>query len=212
MAGSGPGRVTHVAVVEARAVVREGLRTVIDAQPDLAVVADSATVGDARRLDAGPDVVVTDITVADRAYDELFGTLRCCFGRASILVFTPVDNPAEVRAVLSAGASGYLLESAAPGELVDGIRTVANGDGYLQPSLGVELARFHVDLEAKLRLSSSEEQVLRLLALGHTNKEIAQQCSVSLRTAESLRAHIQRKVDRRGRVELMEYAREVGLL
>lgn len=205
-------RAVEVLIVDGREVMREGLHALIDRQPDLVVVAQAATVRDVEGLAVRPDVIVTDIDLPDAKYGDVVTGLRGFFEQSSILVFTPVGHPAEVQSVLAAGANGYVLETAPAADLLDGIRAVAGGESYLQPSLGVELARLHQPLDPTLALSATEQHVLRLLALGHTNAEVARLCNVSLRTAESLRAHIQRKLDRRTRAELVEYAREIGLV
>jgi two-component system response regulator NreC len=114
--------------------------------------------------------------------------------------------------VLGAGAKGYLLETASTDEVLTGIRAVAGGETYLQPSLGVDLAQLHQARDATVDLLPLEEQVLRLLALGHTNTEVARLCNMSLRSAESYRAQVQRKLGRRTRAELVAYAREHGLI
>ncbi len=205
-------RAVDVMLVDGRAVVREGLFSVIDHESYLVVVAQAASVRDAGNLDVEPDVIVTDIDLTDAKHDEVISGLREFFQQSSILVFTPIDDPVEVQSVLAAGARGYVLETAPTAELLAGIRAVAGGETYLQPSLGVELARLRQPRDPAAGLSSREEQVLRLLALGHTNLEVARLCRVSLRTVESHRAHIQRKLERRTRAELVEYAREIGLI
>src|SRR5689334_7451137 len=101
-------------LVDARAIVREGLRSVIDRQPDLEVVAQAATVRDAASLGVTPRVIVTDIDLPDAKHGEVISRLRGFFQQSSILVFTPIARPAEVQSVLDAGAHGYLLESAPP--------------------------------------------------------------------------------------------------
>jgi DNA-binding NarL/FixJ family response regulator len=191
--------------------MRRGLRVVIDQEPGLVVLAEAATVSDARALDVTPDVIVTDIDLADATSGDVIVGLHEFAPTSSILVFTPIGAPAEVQSVLAAGAKGYLLESAETAELIAGIRAVAAGETYLQPALGVALARSHRPL-ATLGLSLQEEHVLRLLVLGHTNVAIAQLCNMSLRTAEAHRAQIQRKLDRHTRAELVEYARANGLV
>jgi two-component system response regulator NreC len=105
-----------------------------------------------------------------------------------------------------------LLKTAATTELIVGIRAVADGETYLQPSLGVELARWHRPRDTTLGLSPKEEQVLRLLSFGNTNAEVARICAVSLRTVEAHRARIQQKLGLRTRAELVQYARELGIL
>ena len=202
-----------VMLVDGRTVVREGLRAVIEPEPDLVVVAEAETVRDAGTFDVTPDVIVTDIDLPDAKSSDVISALRRYFQRSSILVFTPIGHPAEVQSVLAAGANGYLLETASTDDILTGIRAVAGGETYLQPSLGVDLARLHQAREATtLELSPLEEQVLRLLALGHTNTEVARLCNISLRSAESYRAQVQRKLGRRTRAELVAYAREHGLI
>ena len=199
-------------LVDGRAVVREGLLSVIQPQPDLVVVAQAATVRDAGSLDVTPHVIVTDIDLPDAKYGDVVSALRGFFRESSILVFTPIGHPAEVESVLAAGANGYLLETAPIADLLTGIRAVAGGETYLQPSLGAELARLHRGRSTAIALTPLEEQILRLLALGHTNTEVAHLCNISLRSAESHRAQVQRKLGRRTRAELVEYARETGLI
>jgi two-component system response regulator NreC len=201
-----------VMLVDSRAVTREGLRATIEQEPDLVVVAQAASVRDARSPDITPHVIITDIDLPDARYGDVIGGLREFYPQSPILVFTSIDDPAEVQSVLNAGANGYLLETADPAELLAAIRAVAAGKSYLQPSLGIELARSHGPSDTALGLSAQEEQVLRLLVLGHTNTDIARLCNISVRTAETHRAHIQTKLDRHTRAELVQYARETGLI
>jgi DNA-binding NarL/FixJ family response regulator len=198
-------------LVDGRAVVREGMRIIIDHEPDLVVVAQAATVRDAGSIDIAASVVVTDIEVADAKYGDVISGLRDLYPETSILVFTRVGDPSVVRSVFAAGASGYLLETSPSADLLAGIRAVAGGATYLQASLGVELARARTR-DAMVRLTPHEKEVLRLLVLGHTNRDIARLCNMSLRTAEAHRARIQRKLDRQTRAELVEYAREHGVV
>jgi two-component system response regulator NreC len=201
-----------VMIVDGRAVMREGLRSVIEREPDLAVVAEATTVRDATSLDVTPDVIVTDIGLPDARYGDVIGGLREHFQLSSIVVFTPIGDPVEVQSILAAGADSYLLETAEVTELLAGIRAVAAGETYLQPALGVTLARAHHPPDATLGLSPEEDRVLRLLLLGHTNADVARLCNISVRTAETHRAHIQRKLDRHTRAELIQYAQEQGLM
>jgi two-component system response regulator NreC len=199
-------------LVDPRAVVRAGLCALIDKESDLVVAAQAGTVRDAERLDVTPDVIVTDIDLPDANRGEVISRLRALFPKSSILVFTPIGHLAEIRSVLAAGADGYLLETAGTDDVLAGIRAVADGKTYLQPSLSIALARLHRFGDTEPGLSPQEEQVLRFLALGYTNLEVAGLCGVSLRTAESHRAQIRRKLGRRTRAELVEYALEVGLI
>ena len=200
-------------LVDSRAVMREGLRAVIDREPGLTVVAQAATVRDTRSLDVTPDVIVTDIDLPDAKYGEVIAGLRESFrNQSAILVFTPIGDSIEVESVFAAGADGYMLESADATDLFAGIRAVAAGETYLQPSLGAKLARSHRPADPTLGLSPQEKHVLRLLVLGHTNGDVARLLHTSLRTAETHRADIQRKLGRQTRAGLVEYAREIGLV
>ena len=212
LTSSESNQAVDVMLVDSRPVVREGLCAVIDEQPDLVVVAQAASVRDAGGFDLEPHVIVTDIALPDAKHGEVISALRGYFAQSSILVFTPIGHPTEVQSVLAAGAAGYLLETATTSDLLTGIRAVAEGRTYLQPSLGVELARWHRPRDTTLGLSPREEQVLQLIALGHTNVEVARLCNVSLRTIESHRAHIHRKLGLRTRAELVQFARETGLI
>jgi two-component system response regulator NreC len=201
-----------VMLIDRRTVVRDGLSALIEQQPDLVVVAGAASVRDARALDVTPHIIVTDIEFPDSEHSQVISGLRRSFPQSPILVLTAVAHPAKVQSVLAAGAAGYLLKTAATTELIVGIRAVADGETYLQPSLGVELARWHRPPNATTGLSPKEEQVLRLLVLGHTNVDVARLLHTSLRTAETHRANIQRKLGRQTRAELVQYAREIGIL
>ncbi|HLK42504.1 MAG TPA: response regulator transcription factor, partial [Thermoleophilia bacterium] len=198
-------------------VVREALRSLLDTEEDFLVVATAATAADTLALGAEPDVVVTDVDLPDARGRQVVSSLRQSFQSASIFVLSGVDHPAWVQRIISAGADGYLLKTAPVDELLVGIRAVAQGQRYLQPSLGVELARWHGSGAegspgSTARLSPKEERVLQLLALGHTNSEIAAREGVSLRTVETHRARIMQKLGRRTRAELVRYAREAGLI
>lgn len=201
-----------VMLVDPRTVMREGLCALIEQQPDIVVVAQAATVGHAAGLDVQPDVIVTDIDLPDAKHGDAVSGLRSHFPRSPILVLTSIGQPDKVKSVLAAGADGYLLKTASTADLLTGIRALARGSTYLQPSLGVQLARLNQPRDTVVGLSPEEEQVLRLVALGHTNVEIARLCGVSLRTVETHRGRIHHKLGRRTRAELVQYAREVGLV
>lgn len=199
-------------LVDNGTVVREGLRALIEQQPDISVVAQASTVQGAGTFDVTPDVVVTDIELPDARHADVISGLRGAFPQSPILVLTFVGHPARVQSALAAGANGYLLKTAATPDLLSGIRAVAGGEAYLPPSLRLELERWHRSRDATLQLSAKEEQVLRLLAVGHTNSEVAGLLEVSRRTVETHRSRITEKLGLRTRVELFRYVWDVGLL
>ena len=208
--------VINLFLVDSRVLVREGLRALAEQQPDLKVVGSSASASLGTAYETNPDVVVADVDLPDAHGAEAIALLRKEFPESALLVLTLVDHPAKVQRVLEAGADGYMLKTAPTSEFFFGIRAVAHGESYLQPSLGVELARWHgapSDTTVYVdQLTPKELEVLRLLALGHTNSEIAEMRGVSLRTVEAQRARILQKLGRRTRAELVAYAHELGIV
>lgn len=206
-----------VLLMDDHVVVREGLRALLERQDDIEVMAEASTVAEAVALDVDPDVVVADLMLPDERGVEVVRRLRQRHDKAAILVLTMVDNPTDVQQCLAAGARGYLLKETASSELVDAVRKVAGGEEYLQPSLGASLAKWkespgRVRTRAVDDLTPREREVLRLIALGHTNTEIATMLYVSVRTVENHRAGVMRKLGLRTRAELVRHAAEAGLI
>jgi two-component system response regulator NreC len=206
-----------VLLMDDHVVVREGLRALLERQDDIDVMAEASTVAEALSLDVDPDVVVADLMLPDERGVEVVRRLKQRHDKAAILVLTMVDNPTDVQQCLAAGARGYLLKETAGSELVDAVRKVAGGEEYLQPSLGASLAKWkespgRVRTRAVDDLTPREREVLRLIALGHTNTEIATMLYVSVRTVENHRAGVMRKLGLRTRAELVRHAAEAGLI
>ncbi|MEX0743591.1 MAG: response regulator transcription factor [Actinomycetota bacterium] len=206
-----------VLLMDDHVVVREGLRALLERQDDIDVMAEASTVAEAVALDVDPDVVVADLMLPDERGVEVVRRLKERHQQAAILVLTMVDNPTDVQQCLAAGARGYLLKETAGSELVDAVRKVARGEDYLQPSLGAALAKWKespgkVHARAVDDLTPREREVLRLIALGHTNSEIATMLYVSVRTVENHRAGVMRKLGLRTRAELVRHAAEAGLI
>lgn len=206
-----------VLLMDDHVVVREGLRALLERQDDIDVMAEASTVAEAVALDVDPDVVVADLMLPDERGVEVVRRLKQRHDKAAILVLTMVDNPTDVQQCLAAGARGYLLKETAGSELVDAVRKVAGGEDYLQPSLGAALAKWkespgRVKARAVDDLTPREREVLRLIALGHTNTEIATMLFVSVRTVENHRAGVMRKLGLRSRAELVRHAAEAGLI
>ncbi len=184
----------------------------LEAEPGFEVVAEAGDADAAKRYVLGhkPTVLVLDLNMPGRPSLEVIPEIREASPATEIVVLTMQNEPAFARKALQAGVRGYVLKEAADTELVQAVRSAAAGETYLQPSLGARLA---AEPEAPADdLSKREGEVLRLIALGHTNADIAEQLFLSIRTVESHRAHIQQKLGLAGRAELVRYALERGLI
>jgi len=206
-----------VLLVDDHAVVRSGLRLLLAAAEGLEVVAEAGTARDAvfEARTTKPDVVVLDIGLPDESGLDVLPRLLHEHPDLRVLVLSMEDDPQYVRQAFGVGARGYVLKEAADAEVVDAVRAVASGERFVHPVLG---ARLVAGDAARVRraesdpLSPREHDVLRLLALGHTNQEIAGKLSISVRTSETHRAHIMRKLGLSSRAELVRYALANGLL
>jgi two-component system response regulator NreC len=207
----------RVLIVDDHAVVRAGLRLLLDAEEDLETVGEA---GDARQAvfearATAPDVILMDIVMPDQSGLEALPALLHEHPDTRVLILSMQDDPRYVREAFAAGASGYVLKEAADVEVVGAIREVARGGRYVHPELGARLIAAEAEAERRAEadpLSDREREVLRLLALGHTNQEIAKQLYISVRTAETHRAHIMQKLRLGSRAELVRYAIAHGLL
>jgi two-component system response regulator NreC len=210
-------RPIRVLVVDDHAVVRSGLRLLLDAEPDIEVVGEAGDIGTAvlEARAAKPDVILMDLVMPGRSGIEGMPAVLKEAPTAKVLVLSMQDDPRYVREAFAAGATGYVLKEAADTELVAAVREVAAGGRYVHPSLGARLAAAEAEERARAEsdpLSERERQVMRLLALGHTNQEIARMLYISVRTAETHRAHIMQKLRLSTRAELVRYAIQHGLL
>ena len=196
-------------VADDHTVVRQGLRLLINNEDGLQVIAEAGTVTDAERLTRAhrPTVLVLDLNMPGGSSLEAIPRLRKHAPDTAIVVLTMQDDPAFAREALQAGALGFVLKEAADEELLEAIRLAATGDTYLNPRLGARMAaQPPQDPSRPDALSERELEVLGLIALGHTNTEIANQLFLSTRTIETHRAHIQQKIGRTTRAELVRYA------
>lgn len=185
----------------------------LEAEPEFEVVAEAGDAEGAARKVRGhhPDVLVLDLNMPGGSGLAAIPEIREESPDTQIVVLTMQGEPAFAREAMQAGALGYVLKEAADAELVRAVRMAADGQTYLQPELGARLAAEPAD-ESPDDLSERELEVLRLIALGHTNSEIAEQLFLSVRTVESHRAHIQQKLRLTTRSELVRYALERGLV
>lgn len=207
--------VTRLVLADDHVVVRQGLRLVLEGEADLEVVAEAGTVEETLRKVRAirPHVLVLDLNLGDESSLGSIAALRADVPETQIVVLTMQSEPAFAREALQAGAAGYVLKESADDELVDAVRAAARGETYLNPRLGARLATEPVAPQGPADdLTDREREVLRLIALGNTNGEIAEQLYLSVRTVETHRAHIQRKLGRTTRAELVAYALEQRLI
>ena len=204
-------------IVDDHAILRAGLRRVLDAEPDIDVVGEAPSAERAvfEAISGQPDVVLMDVMMPGKTGIEGMPAVLQAVPQTKVLVLSMQDDPRYVREAFAAGASGYVLKEAADSEVVGAVRAVALGERYVHPSLGARLVAAEAEEQRKAEadpLSDREREVLRLLALGHTNQEIAKALFISVRTAETHRAHIMQKLRLTSRAELVRYALAEGML
>jgi len=209
--------VIKVVLVDDHAVVRSGLRLLLDKQEDIEVVGEASSAKDAifRARALKPHVILLDVVMPGESGIDVLPKLLKESPDTRVLVLSMQDDPSYVREAFAAGASGYVLKEAADEEVVSAVRDIAAGGSYVHPTLGARMIAAEAQERAAAEadpLSEREREVLRLLALGHTNQEIAEQLYISVRTAESHRAHIMQKLRLATRAELVRYALSHGLL
>jgi two-component system, NarL family, response regulator NreC len=195
--------------------VRSALRALLEAETEFEVVAEAAEVEEAVRkvLAYQPRVLVLDLSMPGGSTLAAIPRILQASAATAIVVLTMEDEPRVAREALRAGALGFVLKEAADSELVEAVRAALKGQRYLNPQLGGMIAAAPETPAAPPdNLSEREVEVLKLVALGHTNAEISAQLYLSVRTVESHRAHIQRKTGCTTRAELVAYAGEHRLL
>lgn len=201
-----------IVLADDHTVVRRALRVLLEEEEDFEVVAEAEDADDAVRYVRGhkPRVLILDLNMPGRPSLEAIPDMREASPETRIVVLTMQKEPAFARQALQLGVLGYVLKEAADEELVQAVRRAAAGKTYLQPALGAKLAS---EPEATANdLSERETDVLRLIALGHTNAEIAEKLYISVRTVETHRAHIQQKLGVSSRAELVQSALSRGLI
>jgi two-component system response regulator NreC len=206
------GESVSIVLADDHAVVRSALRLLLEAEPDLEVVAEAGDIESTIRYVRGhkPDVLVLDLNMpSGRSLGAVPEMLEASPG-TSVVVLTMETDPSYAREAIQTGVLGYVLKEAVDEELVSAVRLASAGKTYLQPELGAKLAAGAGELADGL--SERELEIVRLIALGHTNTEIAEQLFLSVRTVESHRAHVQQKLKLNKRSDLVRYALERGLL
>jgi two-component system response regulator NreC len=209
--------VIDIVVVDDHAVVRSGLRLLLEAEADLTVVGEAGSAKEAvfEVRAHKPNVILLDVVMPGESGIDAVPKLLHEAPDAKVLMLSMQDDPNYVKEAFAAGARGYVLKEAADVEVVDAIRQVAGGGSYVHPALGARMVAADAAAQAAAAadpLSDREREVLTLLARGHTNQEIAKQLFISVRTAETHRAHIMRKLQLETRAELVRYAIDHRLL
>ena len=196
-----------IVIADDHAIVRRGLRQLLETEEGFEVVAEAEDVESARRYLRGhhPDVLVLDLNMPGESSIEAIPKLRSEFPHTEIVVLTMQNEPAYARSALSAGVLGYVLKESADAELIEAIRAAVAGEQYLNPRLGAKVAA-EPPPGPPDGLSERELEILRLIALGYTNSQVAEELFLSVRTVETHRAHIQQKLGLGDRAELVRYA------
>jgi two-component system, NarL family, response regulator NreC len=196
----------RILLVDDHETVREGLRLLVDAQPDMTVVADAGNGRAAieRAAALKPDVVVLDLTMPDM---NGLATAKALKGSTTIVALTRHDDDAYVQELIAAGAAGYVLKQSSSAELLQAIRVAASGGRYLDPALPPPNHPRDPHRRAGTpTITERELEVLRLVAVGHSNKDIASQLDISIKTVEVHKANAMRKLNLRGRTDVVRYA------
>ncbi len=210
----------RIILAEDHETVREGLKLIISAQPDMDVISEvgdgRAAVDEAVRLE--PDIVIMDISMPKLNGLKSTEKLKQCCPQVKVLALTRHKDDGYLQQVLRAGASGYVLKQSPPAELIHAIRAIAAGGKYLDPAVAGKVMGTYVG-PSKFTASGSGEtltdregQVLRLIALGYTNKEIAAQLDLSVKTVEAHKANSMRKLNMSSRIDIVRYAMLEGWL
>ena len=205
-----------IVLADDHAVVRKGLRLLLDGEEGFEVVAEAGTADDAMRYVRAhrPAVLVLDLNMPGALTSlDVIADVEAAGDGTRVVVLTMQEDPEFARRALGSGAAGYVLKEAADDELIEAVRRAAAGDTYLNPRLGAALAAAPAKPSGPPdNLTEREVEILRLIALGHTNVEIGEQLYLSVRTVESHRAHIQQKLGLTTRSELVRYALERKLI
>jgi DNA-binding NarL/FixJ family response regulator len=213
-------RVVRVVLADDHPIVRDGLRQLVDAQPDMQVVGEAADGEAACRLATAlrPDILVMDLSMPVLGGADATARVRRECPSVKVLALTVHEERAYLTQLLRAGASGYVLKRAAPAELVGAMRAVAAGGTYIDPSFVGTLVEGYLDAEAAAdlpapdALSDREREVLMRIAQGFSNKEIAAELMLSVKTVETYKTRVSEKLALRSRVDMVRYAARQGWL
>lgn len=210
----------RVFIADDHAVLRAGLKMLIDAQPDMRVVGEAEDGEEAieRVVSLKPDIALLDINMPKLDGLEALRRLKAASSQSRVLMLSMYDDEGYLRRALETGAAGYILKKAADSELMSALRAVARGEVYIYPSLTHLLVnRYLGRVETRpsismVELTEREEEVLRLLAEGHTSEQVGRRLGLSAKTVDTYKARVMEKLELRSRVDLVRYALRHGLL
>ncbi len=208
-----------ILIADDHAIVRTGLRTLIESEPALDLIGEAAGGYEAIALveEASPDILLLDLSMPDLDGIAVTKKLKPEYPDLRILILTIHEDEALVREAIKAGASGYILKRAAESELVSAISVLMRGDMYVDHALLRPLVDDGEEgstsgQEQIEKLTPREQDVLRLIVLGYTNRQVGEELSISVRTVEGHRSNLSEKTGSRSRADLVRYAREQGLV
>lgn len=205
----------RVIIAEDHETVREGLKLIINTQPDMEVTGEAGNGRDAVRLakELAPDVLLMDVSMPELNGLKAAAQLKRVAPDIKILTLTRHTDQAYLQELLEAGVSGYVLKQSAATDLIRAVRAVAAGDNYLDPAMTGKIFSNYVEKSSKLRgdtrgaaLTERERDVLRLIAWGYSNKEIAERLDISIKTVEAHKANALKKLDMQSRIDIVRYA------
>jgi len=209
----------RILITDDHGVIRAGLRALLSGLPEIEVVGEAVDGRDTLRkaVELKPDIVIMDLSMPGMGGVEATTQLTQIAPNVRVLILTVHEDESLLKEVIRAGAAGYIIKRAVEDELIHAIRVVARGDMYVHPSMTRALfspppSATHASAFEVETLTAREIEVLRLLAKGYTNRQIAEQLGISPRTAEGHRANLSSKLGLRSRVELVDYAQQHGLL
>ena len=209
----------RILITDDHGVIRAGLRALLSGLPEIEVVGEAVDGRDTLRkaVELNPDIVIMDLSMPGMGGVEATTQLAQLAPNIRVLILTVHEDESLLKEVIRAGAAGYIIKRAVEDELIHAIRVVARGDMYVHPSMTRALlspspSSMDSSVSEVETLTAREIEVLRLLAKGYTNRQIAEQLGISPRTAEGHRANLSSKLGLRSRVELVDYAQQHGLL
>jgi DNA-binding NarL/FixJ family response regulator len=208
----------RIFIADDHAIVREGIKMLINAQPDMEIVGEAGDGEEAWQAirEIAPDVIIMDISMPRLNGAQVTERLRVACPRTKVLALSAHQDEAHIRQLLSSGATGYVLKKAIADELTTAIRTVARGGVHLDSAIAGKVVGGYINPngagEKEDTLSNREQEVLRLIAWGHTNKEIANLLHLSVKTVESHKTRLMEKLNFQSRADIVRYALRRGWL